>query len=117
MTRGYWQPKNLFLTRFPGCDIEDFLERLSDKFLCLRGIRLMKREIEAGRENSYELYAAGCQILSQMPSSPVANNFDSLGYDSQRSIKRRIGPVYPAQCVHPQVHRSATPPRDARIAV
>ena len=77
----------------------------------------MKREIEVLGENSYEICSVGCQILSQMPSSPGAYKFAGLGYDSKRSIKRRIDLIYPAQCVHPQVHRSATPPRDARIAV
>jgi len=50
----------------------------------------MKGEIEVLGENSYETCSVGCQILSQMPSSPGAYKFAGLGYDSKRSIKRRI---------------------------
>ncbi len=51
-----------------------------------------------------------CQILSQMPSTPFTNIYHRLSYDSLRSIFRH------SVCIH-EVHRSATPPRSARIAV
>ena len=53
-----------------------------------------------------------CQILSQMPLPADTNQCHGLGYDSPGSLRL----IRHSVCIL-KVHRSATPPRRARIAV